>query len=120
MGFGVHLDDFGTGYSSLSRLHSLPLTMIKLDRSFISPIGKDDKAHALLRAMVSIGKELDLQMVAEGVETQEQADYLRVLGVTYAQGWLYARAMDSEQLDAWFHENLLTSTGKIGGWSVVN
>jgi sensor c-di-GMP phosphodiesterase-like protein len=70
--------------------------------------------------MVSIGKELDLQMVAEGVETQEQADYLRVLGVTYAQGWLYARAMDSEQLDAWFHENLLTSTGKIGGWSVVN
>jgi diguanylate cyclase (GGDEF)-like protein len=120
MGFGVHLDDFGTGYSSLSRLHSLPLTMIKLDRSFISPIGKDDKAHALLRAMVSIGKELDLQMVAEGVETQEQADYLRALGVTYAQGWLYARAMAPEQLDAWFHENLLTSTKKIGGWSVVN
>ena len=114
MGFGVHLDDFGTGYSSLSRLHNLPLTTIKLDRSFIAPIGTDEKAHALLRAMVSIGKELDLQIVAEGVETQEQADYLKALDVTYAQGWLYAPAMAAEALATWWHDNLQLTAHTAG------
>lgn len=105
LGFGVHLDDFGTGYSSLARLGSLPLTMIKLDRAFITPIGKSEKSDALVRAMVSVGKELRLQIVAEGVETQEQADYLLGLGVGYAQGWLYAPAMASEKCGDWLTEN---------------
>ncbi|MBK7002608.1 MAG: EAL domain-containing protein [Rhodoferax sp.] len=106
MGFGVHLDDFGTGYSSLSRLGSMPLTVIKLDRAFISPIGKSQKSDALLKAMMSIGKELRLRVVAEGVETQEQADYLQSLGVRYAQGWLYARAMSGQDCDGWLEINL--------------
>lgn len=106
MGFGVHLDDFGTGYSSLARLGSMPLTVIKLDRAFISPIGKSQKSDALLKAMTSIGKELRLQVVAEGVETQEQADYLQALGVRYAQGWLYARAMSGPDCDDWLTVNL--------------
>jgi diguanylate cyclase (GGDEF)-like protein len=105
MGYGVHLDDFGTGYSSLSRLGNLPLTMIKLDRAFITPIGKSDKANALVRAMVSVAKELQLQVVAEGVETIEQADYLKQLGVGYVQGWLYAPAMAVEKCEAWFAAN---------------
>ena len=105
LGFGVHLDDFGTGYSSLARLGNLPLTMIKLDRAFITPIGKSEKSDALVRAMVSVGKELRLQIVAEGVETQEQADYLLGLGVGYAQGWLYAPAMASEKCGDWLTEN---------------
>ena len=73
----------------------MPLTVIMLDRAFISPIGKGQKADALLKAMMCIGKELRLQVGAEGVETQEQADYLQSLGVRYAQGWLYARAMST-------------------------
>lgn len=105
LGFGVHLDDFGTGYSSLARLGYLPLTMIKLDRAFITPIGKSEKADALVRAMVSVGKELRLQIVAEGVETQEQADYLQDLGVGYAQGWLYAPAMPSDKCNDWLDQN---------------
>lgn len=105
LGFGVHLDDFGTGYSSLARLGNLPLTMIKLDRAFITPIGKSEKSDALVRAMVSVGKELRLQIVAEGVETQEQADYLLGLGVGYAQGWLYAPAMSSEKCSNWLTNN---------------
>jgi cyclic di-GMP phosphodiesterase Gmr len=76
--------------------------MIKLDRAFITPIGKSDKANALVRAMVSVAKELQLQVVAEGVETIEQADYLKQLGVGYVQGWLYAPAMAVERCDAWF------------------
>ncbi len=109
LGFGVHLDDFGTGYSSLSRLGNLPLTKIKLDRSFVTPIGQSAKADALVRAMVAIGNELSLQIVAEGVETAEQADFLLNLGVRYAQGWLYAPAMDPVQCEAWLRENTRAS-----------
>lgn len=101
MGYGVHLDDFGTGYSSLARLAQLPLTLVKLDRAFVSPIGTDAKSDSLLRAMVSIGRELDLPMVAEGVETREQAEFLCGLGVQYAQGWLYAPAMAAAACRDW-------------------
>lgn len=101
MGYGVHLDDFGTGYSSLARLAQLPLTLIKLDRAFVHPIGTDPKSDSLLRAMVSIGRELDLAMVAEGVETPQQADFLNALGVQYAQGWLYAPAMPAAACRNW-------------------
>ncbi|MBK7005561.1 MAG: EAL domain-containing protein, partial [Burkholderiales bacterium] len=69
------------------------------------PIGKSEKSDALVRAMVSVGKELRLQIVAEGVETQEQADYLLGLGVGYAQGWLYAPAMAGAKCGDWLTEN---------------
>jgi cyclic di-GMP phosphodiesterase Gmr len=101
MGYGVHLDDFGTGYSSLARLAQLPLTMIKLDRAFVRPIGTDGKSDSLLRAMVSIGRELDLSIVAEGVETPAQAEFLNALGVQYVQGWLYAAAMAPQACREW-------------------
>jgi diguanylate cyclase (GGDEF)-like protein len=111
LGFGVHLDDFGTGYSSLSRLGTLPLTLIKLDRSFITPIGRSEKADALVKAVVAIGKELRISIVAEGVETQEQADYLNGLGVRYAQGWLYAPAMASTACESWLMDNRKNQRG---------
>lgn len=101
MGFGVHLDDFGTGYSNMARLGALPLTVMKLDRSFIHQIGKSDTATALLRSMVGIAQQLKLDIVAEGVEDKEQADFLCQLGVQYAQGWLYARAMSADQTMDW-------------------
>lgn len=103
LGFGVHLDDFGTGYSSLSRLCILPLTVMKLDRSFIMEVGKSGKGQALLKSMIGMAKELDLSIVAEGVETREQVDFLIDLGVTVAQGWLYAPAMTAAKLEAWLH-----------------
>ena len=67
--------------------------MVKLDRAFVSPIGTDAKSDSLLRAMVSIGRELDLAIVAEGVETRPQAEFVNALGVQVVQGWLYAPAM---------------------------
>jgi cyclic di-GMP phosphodiesterase Gmr len=110
MGYGVHLDDFGTGYSSLARLGNLPLTKIKLDRAFIAPIGQNAKSDALLKAMISIGNELRVPIVAEGVETQEQANYLRSHGVRYAQGWLFARAMNADDCGWWLANNLMGRT----------
>lgn len=120
LGFGVHLDDFGTGYSSLSRLGNLPLTMIKLDRSFIAPIGQSSKANALLKAMLSIGTELRLQVVAEGVETEKQAEFLRDLGVRYAQGWLYGRAMPAHECWAWLIANRSSNVGSFATTSIFS
>jgi diguanylate cyclase (GGDEF)-like protein len=101
-GFGVHLDDFGTGYSSLSRLGTLSLTMIKIDKSFVTPLGHDHgQAQALIKAAATLAKELGLQTVAEGVETEEQVLFLRQLHVDYAQGWYYAKAMPAAALENW-------------------
>ncbi|MFZ6820007.1 putative bifunctional diguanylate cyclase/phosphodiesterase [Undibacterium sp. Ji22W] len=103
--FGIHLDDFGTGYSSLSRLKDLPLTVLKLDRVFVQDIANVSRGQKLLRAMIHLARELELQVVAEGVETQEQATFLKDQGVEFAQGWLYARAMPSDELLEWYSLN---------------
>jgi cyclic di-GMP phosphodiesterase Gmr len=99
--FGIHLDDFGTGYSSLSRLKDLPLTVLKLDRVFVQDIPNVARGQKLLKAMIHLARELDLQVVAEGVETEEQANFLKAHGVEYAQGWLYAPAMAEDALMKW-------------------
>jgi cyclic di-GMP phosphodiesterase Gmr len=101
MGAQIHLDDFGTGYSSLSQLSRLPLDSLKLDRSFISPIHNDIRAQRLLRSMVAVAHELQLTIVAEGVETQDQADFLRGIGVDYGQGYLIARPMPASEVAGW-------------------
>ena len=101
LGAEVHLDDFGTGYSSLSQLTRLPLDVIKLDRSFICPTDKSPRARAIVRAVVAVAQELECRIVAEGVETTEQADFLRKLGVENAQGFLFGRPMCAADFDAW-------------------
>jgi diguanylate cyclase (GGDEF)-like protein len=90
-GVAVFLDDFGTGYSSLSYLASLPVGGLKIDRSFISVMGSSDSGLALARIVVQLADTLGLDVVAEGVETVEQADLLRGMGCAYAQGFLFSR-----------------------------
>jgi len=101
LGAQVHLDDFGTGYSSLSQLSRLTLDVLKLDGSFIKSIHTDAKAQALVRSMVAVGHELNLKIVAECVETEEQAEFLRNIGVDYAQGYLYGKPMQVSDFEAW-------------------
>jgi cyclic di-GMP phosphodiesterase Gmr len=101
LGAQVHLDDFGTGYSSLSQLARLPLDVLKLDGSFIHSIHTDAKAQALVRSMVAVGHELSLKIVAECVETEDQANFLRKIGVDYAQGYLFAKPMKAFDFEAW-------------------
>ena len=101
MGYSIYLDDFGTGYSSLSVLAQLPLSAIKIDKVFIQDVGTPGNAEALLRSMTLLAKELDLSIVAEGIETAPQAAFLRNLGIEHGQGWLYARAMAPDALDNW-------------------
>jgi len=91
MGVRIALDDFGTGYSSLSLLRDLPVSIVKIDRSFIKPIASDRNARAIVRSVIGLCGELGVTTVGEGVETEEQITSLRALGATLAQGFLLGR-----------------------------
>jgi diguanylate cyclase (GGDEF)-like protein len=93
MGVQVHIDDFGTGYSSLQALHQLTVDAFKIDRSFVAPLGADGKSRELVRALISMGVNLGLELVAEGIETAEQRDHLQRYGCHYGQGYLFSEAV---------------------------
>ena len=98
MGSKLALDDFGTGYSSLSHLQSLPFDELKVDRSFVRSMAEQRDSRKIVAAVVGLGQSLGLTTVAEGVETQEQADMLRWLGCELGQGWLYGKPVPAERL----------------------
>ena len=99
-GIGLHVDDFGTGYSSIALLRELPVTGLKLDRSFVSDLtAADSPANALSQGLASLASSLHLDGVAEGVETPEQAAILRAHGWPHGQGYLFGRP-EAEPLDA--------------------
>ena len=100
---GVHLsiDDFGTGYSSLSYLRQLPVTELKIDRSFVTNLVVDAQDETIVRSTIDLGHNLGLQVVAEGVETNDVADRLRVLGCDIAQGYGICRPLPFDQLTTW-------------------
>ncbi|WIG54449.1 MAG: diguanylate cyclase/phosphodiesterase (GGDEF & EAL domains) with PAS/PAC sensor(s) [Rhodanobacteraceae bacterium] len=99
-GIGISLDDFGTGYSSLSYLHQYPLQMLKIDRSFVADLTKDDGGSgvAVIRAILAMADALSMQVIAEGVETTAQRDLLHDLGCHHVQGFLYSKA---QPVDTW-------------------
>jgi diguanylate cyclase (GGDEF)-like protein len=108
-GFRINLDDFGTGFASMGYLQSLPFSKIKIDKSFVGVIGKDDGHNKLLQALSLLGDALDLAVVAEGVETETQAKLLRLLGFEYLQGWHFGRPMPASGI----HERTGQTTSPI-------
>ena len=101
LGVKLALDDFGTGYSSLASLHLWPVDVIKIDRSFVSQVTTSAHHRVLVEATVMVARSLCMETVAEGVETEEQADALTTLRCDKAQGYLYARPMGSEEATRW-------------------
>ncbi|APW37707.1 hypothetical protein RD110_11275 [Rhodoferax koreense] len=103
---GVHLsmDDFGTGYSSLSYLHRLPISELKLDRSFVQDLAHSETARALTTSVLRIGESLALNVVAEGVETEAQRRFLAERGCPALQGYLFARPLPAADLENWVFE----------------
>lgn len=98
LGVDIYLDDFGTGYSSFAYLKGFPISVLKIDKSFIESALVSDKDANLVKAIIIMGQSLDLKLVSEGVETQEQWDFLQGLGCDYAQGYFMSRPLNDEAL----------------------
>lgn len=100
LGVAIALDDFGTGHSSLAYLRELPVTRLKIDKAFIRPIGEPGSETVLVKAILALASTLGLEVVAEGVETRAQLDFLRDNGCNAYQGWLFAKAVPAERVTA--------------------
>jgi diguanylate cyclase (GGDEF)-like protein len=101
MGLRIVVDDFGTGYSSLNYLRRLPISGLKIDRSFVAPILLDHQTAAIAHAIVQLARTLDLSVTAEGVETEPQLEFLRDIGIDLAQGYYFSRAVDANEIRAY-------------------
>lgn len=99
LGLRVAIDDFGTGQSGLKQLIGLPLDILKIDKSEVDPLMSDPTADRLLRGVVALAAALRVNVVAEGVETREQAFFLRAAGVDAGQGWLWSKAVAPDELE---------------------
>jgi EAL domain-containing protein (putative c-di-GMP-specific phosphodiesterase class I) len=98
LGVRIAIDDFGTGYSSLAYLREFPVNILKIDRSFVAPLGTDTRALALFQSILSIAEALSLDVIVEGVETRLQAELLVDLGCLVAQGFYFERPKAADDL----------------------
>ena len=109
LGIRVSLDDYGTGYSSLAYLKHLPIDTLKIDKTFIDGITNNTKDLAIVNSTVNMAKSLGMTTVAEGVEDEKQAQYIREIGCTYIQGYLYSPPVDEEKAIELIEKNISNS-----------
>ena len=119
LGLQLALDDFGTGYSSLGYLKRLPISRLKIDKSFVAGVPGSPEGEAIIRATLSMAHDLGLDVVAEGVETEEQRDFLLSHGCERLQGYLIARPMAAADFGLWWRQQLLGETSRTRSPSAV-
>jgi diguanylate cyclase (GGDEF)-like protein/PAS domain S-box-containing protein len=107
LGVGIAIDDFGTGYSSLSYLKNLPITKLKIDKSFIDNVPDERESVAITKTIISLAKNLDLEIIAEGVETKAQLDFLVKEGCELIQGYYYSKPLPVEDMTIFLKKNML-------------
>lgn len=96
-GYSIYLDDFGTGYSSLSYLDQLPIDILKIDKTFVDQVLTNEKKRSMLTAMIGLASNLEIKTIAEGVETQEQYELLKEMGIDLIQGYYFSKPVDGER-----------------------
>jgi EAL domain-containing protein (putative c-di-GMP-specific phosphodiesterase class I) len=104
LGCAIAIDDFGKGHSNIGRLTSLPVTVLKLDKSLVQGAADALPSRGIMRGLVQLARELNVELLVEGVETEAQAQLLRELGVTRVQGYFYARPMSPLKLLSWLRQ----------------
>jgi len=100
----IYLDDFGTGYSSLSYLHQFPVTALKIDRSFIRRMANDQESKEIVRTIISLAQNLNMNVIAEGVELITELSDIKDMECQYAQGYYFARPMAAPDIDVWIQK----------------
>jgi EAL domain-containing protein (putative c-di-GMP-specific phosphodiesterase class I) len=115
LGVQLSIDDFGTGYSSLSYLHRFPVNYLKIDRSFVSRMTETDDNAEIVRTIVTLARNLGLEVIAEGVETLEQKEQLRMLGCEYGQGYFFARPVPADKVLPLLEEEMARETNTKTG-----
>jgi EAL domain-containing protein (putative c-di-GMP-specific phosphodiesterase class I) len=98
LGVGLVLDDFGTGYSMLGYLKRMPISTLKIDQSFVAGLPHDADSCAIVHAMLAVARHFRLKVVAEGIESSEQVEYLRSIGCDFAQGYFYSRPLAGDSI----------------------
>ena len=107
IGVRMSIDDFGTGYSSLSNLHRLPLDSLKIDRAFVTQMDESGESDEIIRTIVALARSLDLEVIAEGIETKQQLNQLRMLECQMGQGYYYSRPLDAAAAEAYLADRAI-------------
>jgi EAL domain-containing protein (putative c-di-GMP-specific phosphodiesterase class I) len=110
-GIKLAIDDFGTGYSSLSYLQNFPITHLKIDRSFVKDVCSNEQSAKIASSIIALAQTMSLEVIAEGVETEDQMEFLKARGCRIAQGYLFGRPVSPEEFEK-FCLNQLLAGGK--------
>ena len=115
MGVSIHIDDFGTGYSSLSYLQNFPVDALKIDRSFISKMSAKSDELEIVKTIIALAHNLKLDVIAEGVEKEQQLSMIRDLDCTFGQGFLFSKGIAADDVPAWIEANKIQSKNLLPG-----
>jgi EAL domain-containing protein (putative c-di-GMP-specific phosphodiesterase class I) len=106
----ISLDDFGTGYSSLRYLHRFAVDSLKIDRSFVNQIQPETRQYHVVDTVVALGQQLGLSVIAEGIETPQQLEWLKYLGCEFGQGYLFSKPLPATEIEAIYLNNSRSKT----------
>jgi predicted signal transduction protein with EAL and GGDEF domain len=109
LGCGISLDDFGTGFSSLTHLHALPLTKIKVDRSFVTDLNTNPTSYKIVKSLLALSRDMNLDCIIEGIETRDELAILKTLGGLMVQGYLYSRPIQASEVVNFLEQPLMVA-----------